>query len=169
MFDSEVSGLGSSGINFPVIGLLILLTGLIYLILIRVRDGNPRKKSKGGLEGVLIYDYGRKILERSIELDGSYKMEFSIGPEVLSDNHMKAYDGTSFKFTVRPVKSQDDIQIINIKCHPPGVLKHKGKFMSDINLYNGWEITMNDIPIRYESDEMLVHGRNKLRGRMYNG
>lgn len=143
-----------------IIGILLVTIGLFIFI--------SYKNRAIKLEGELIYDIGRSLLKRSIVFDQEEEMVFSIGPKVLSDNHIKLSDGSSFKFTVKAVRSGGE-KIIHIKCDPPGLLMHNGVVKSEVDLFNGEYITMNGIPIEYNNGEPLNSGENILKGRIKYG
>lgn len=169
-----VEGTTSIVIPLAIGALIILVVGFIYF---KKKNGNPSQNNnktqpikkvvtRGNLEGDLVYGYGKTLLRRSFELDGSDEMDISIGPEASSDHHMMVRKGANFNFTVSAVDSRGGDKIIHIRCQPPGVLKYNGKVLSETHLYSGEEIMMNDIPVRYENGHKASEGQNKLKGRI---
>lgn len=149
-----------------VVGILVvLLVGLVFFLFRRRKRISPAKKvySKDDIEDELVYGYGIKLLKRSIKLDGSDAVTMSIGPKALTEHHMKVRKGVNFKFTATPINSKSGERFVNIKCHPPGVLETNGQIKSEVNLYNGEEIIMDGIPVRYENGQTVGHGENILK------
>lgn len=141
-----------------VIGALLLVI-LLILMMVRIKNRNA-VVLKGGF-----------ILDQTVLFYPKKEMVFSVGPKVLSDNHIHMVIGSSFQFIVTAERSNSGDRYITIRCDPPGLLKHRGEIKTKVDLYSGDTFEINNVPIVYsDGKELTVHedrrSKNILEGRI---
>ncbi|KAF5046153.1 von Willebrand factor type A domain protein [anaerobic digester metagenome] len=145
--------------------LLYIMIGASVLALVGLLifwKKRPKKVRPDLLKGTLVYETDGT--ENSIHLSGN-QMDISIGKDSLCEIHIPAR-GTSFKFTVYPIRTDADSAVIEVRCAPPGMMKAEGKLATTGIFSPGDSFEIEGYQIHFEIVDGKSTGQNVLEGRL---
>ena len=132
--------------------IIIFAAGSLVVKVIRKKDTFV----PATLDGELLY--GKSKLNNVISLSGRDPVVITVGPGPQSEYHVHTNRGTTFSFTITPVRSMDGNTFVTLQCDPPGMFHHRGVVKTEANLFGEDRFLMNGMAFKYRTRTQTQHG-----------
>lgn len=160
---TDVSNQGGLPKEIFFIGGAVLAAGVLFFF---IRQRKPHQLTMTKLQGDLVYTKPETGEVIKLPLSGTSPMEFSIGPERKTSNHIETATEPSFRFKIYPIHSDKGTAVVELKCAPPGSVLENGRITTSALLSNRDVFEMNGLGFRYELSQADFEGQDVLTGKI---